>query len=255
MNPQRRPGSGARRPNIGITPDVSLPTPETPHPRYELKVAYADAVMRAGGLPFVLPYSDEAQVIESYLDRISGLIVTGGAFDIPPEAYGEVARDGLGVLKPGRTTFESELLRGALRRKIPVLGVCGGMQLLNVVLGGTLFQDIHREVANAREHEQKHDRSQPHHPVEVKDGTLLAELTGRGQLMVNSTHHQAARKVSDDVLVSAVAPDGVVEAIEARNYPFALGVQWHPELLIHSVPAHLGIYRGFVGKARESRSR
>lgn len=255
MNSNRRPGTGARRPNIGITPDVTTPTQELPHPKYELKVAYADAVIRAGGLPFVLPYAEDPQVIESFLDRISGLVVTGGAFDIPPEAYGDAARDGLGMLKPGRTTFETELLKGALRRRMPVLGVCGGMQLLNVVLGGTLFQDIGREIAHAKEHEQKHDRTQPHHPVEVKEGTLLADLTGRGQLMVNSTHHQAARKVADNVIVSAVAPDGVVEAIESRAYPFALGVQWHPELLIHSVPAHLGIYRGFVGKARESRSR
>lgn len=244
---------GVRRPNIGITPDITVPTPESPHPKYELKVAYADAVARAGGLPMLLPYTDEASMIDSYLDRISGLVVTGGAFDIPPEAYGEAARDGLGALKPSRTAFETEILRGALKRGMPVLGICGGMQLLNVVLGGTLFQDIRRELQDAREHEQKHDRCQPQHPVEVKDSTLLAQLVGRGQLMVNSTHHQAARKIGDNVLISAVAPDGVIEAIESRIHTFAVGVQWHPELLMATIPAHLGIYRGFVGKAREAR--
>lgn len=245
--------TGGRRPNIGITPDVSTPTEESPHPRYELKVAYADAVFRAGGLPMVLPYTDEAQIIDNYLDRISGLVVTGGAFDIPPEAYGETARDGLGPLKRTRTAFETELLKGALKRNLPVLGICGGMQLLHVVLGGTLFQDIRTECQQAREHEQKHDRTQPQHPVDVKDGTHLAELTGRGQLMVNSTHHQAARKLGEHVVVSAVAPDGVIEGIEAKNHPFAIGVQWHPELLIQSIPTHLGIYRGLVGKAKEMR--
>ena len=253
MNVPRRPPTGARRPTIGITPDVSALSPETPIPRYELKIPYADAILRAGGLPFVLPYSEEPSVVEGYLERISGLVVTGGAFDIPPEAYGDVARDGLGTLKPGRTAFETELLSGALKRNLPVLGICGGMQLLHVVLGGTLFQDIRLELAGAREHEQKHDRTQPQHPVDVKDGTLLAELIGRGQLMVNSTHHQAARGTPENVLVSALSPDGVIEAIESRAHPFAVGVQWHPELLIHTVPAHLGIYRGFVAKARETR--
>jgi putative glutamine amidotransferase len=253
MNVPRRPPTAARRAPIGITPDLSTPAPETPVQRYELKVPYADAILRAGGLPFVLPYSEDSSIIEGYLERISGLVVTGGAFDIPPDVYGDVVREGLGALKPGRTAFEAELLSGALKRNMPVLGICGGMQLLHVVLGGTLFQDIHREIADAREHEQKHDRTQPQHPVDVKDGTLLAELIGKGQVMVNSTHHQAARRTPDNVLVSALSPDGVIEAIESRTHPFAVGVQWHPELLIHTVPAHLGIYRGFVAKARETR--
>jgi putative glutamine amidotransferase len=253
INSPRRPPAGPRRPTIGVTPDVSAPSAEAPVPRYELKVAYADAILRAGGLPLVLPYAEDPSVIEGYLERISGLVVTGGAFDIPPDVYGDVARDGLGALKPGRTAFETELLTGALKRNLPVLGICGGMQLLHVVLGGTLFQDIRREVADAREHEQKHDRTQPQHPVDVKDGTLLAELIGRGQVMVNSTHHQAARRTPENVRVSALAPDGVIEAIESRAHPFAVGVQWHPELLIHTIPAHLGIYRGFVAKAREIR--
>jgi putative glutamine amidotransferase len=253
MTALRRHASTARRPSIGITPDVSTATADAPILRYELKIPYADAVLRAGGLPLVLPYSEDVAAVEAYLERISGLVVTGGAFDIPPEAYGDSARDGLGTLKPGRTAFETELLKGALQRNLPVLGVCGGMQLLHVVLGGTLFQDIRREVADAREHEQKHDRTQPQHPVDVKNGTILAELLGKGQVMVNSTHHQAARRIPENVSVSAIAPDGVIEAIESRAHPFAVGVQWHPELLIHTVPAHLGIYRGFVAKARELR--
>lgn len=253
MNLPHRPQHPARRPSIGITPDVSGTTGDGATPRYELKASYAEAVLRAGGLPMVMPYSDDRSVVEAYLDRVQGVLVTGGAFDVPPQAYGDVARDGLGELKPGRTAFETEILRGALSRNLPVLGVCGGMQLLNVVLGGTLYQDIRRELADAREHEQKHDRTQPQHPIDIKPGTLLAELLGATQVMVNSTHHQAPRRTADGVLVSATAPDGVIEAIESRAHVFALGVQWHPELLIHSIPAHLGIYRGFVTRAREIR--
>jgi putative glutamine amidotransferase len=243
----------ARRPNIGVTPDLLVEQPPVESAAYRLKVAYADAVIRAGGLPLILPYSEDRSCVDSYLDRVSGLVVTGGAFDVSPELYGESARPGLGVLKESRTAFEAALIRGALERSLPLLGVCGGMQLLNVVAGGTLIQDIGREVANAAEHEQTHDRTQPQHPVEIKDGTLLAELLGKGQVMVNSTHHQAVSKPGKGVVVSAVATDGVVEAIEMPAHPFALGLQWHPELLINAIPLHLGVYRGLVNKAREMR--
>lgn len=241
-----------RRPSIGITPDVTTPTAEAPLLKYDVKIAYAEAVLRAGGLPFVLPYSDDKQVVDAYLDRVSGVLVTGGAFDIPPEAYGESARDGLGTLKPGRTNFEMLVLRGALSRRMPVLGVCGGMQLLNVAFKGTLFQDIRLEVPASKSHEQSHDRTHPQHPVEVKDGTVLADCVGRGQLMVNSTHHQAVKAVGEGLLTSAIANDGIIEAIEAKE-GFVVGVQWHPELLIDTVPPHLGLYKTFVNRARDRR--
>ncbi len=243
----------ARRPNIGVTPDLVPVQSPIEAANYQLKVAYADAVIRAGGLPLILPYTDERSCIDSYLDRVSGLVVTGGAFDVSPELYGESARPGLGALKESRTAFEAALIRGALERSLPLLGVCGGMQLLNVVMGGTLIQDIGREVEHAAEHEQKHDRTHPQHPVEIKDGTLLSQMLGKGQVMVNSTHHQAVSKPGKDVVVSAVATDGVVEAIELPNHSFAVGVQWHPELLINAIPLHLGLYRGLVSKAREMR--
>jgi putative glutamine amidotransferase len=246
-------GHTGRRPTIGITPDLGESRSDHPVPLYELKVAYADAVMRSGGLPLVLPYSDDRAFIDAYLDRVSGVIVTGGAFDIPPEAYGEAAREGMGPMKRSRTDFETTLMQAALARNIPVLGVCGGMQLLNVVLGGTLFQDLRREVQNAKEHEQSHDRTQPQHPIDVKDGTVMGEVLGRGQVMVNSTHHQAVKRVGEKLVVSATSPDGVIEAIEAPSYAFAVGVQWHPELLIHTVPSHLGIYKALINKAREVR--
>ncbi|MET0405358.1 MAG: gamma-glutamyl-gamma-aminobutyrate hydrolase family protein [Cystobacter sp.] len=246
-------GQAPRRPNIGITPDFSASRPDSVFPSYDLRAAYPEAVLRAGGLPLVLPYSDDAACVEAYLDRISGLMVTGGAFDIPPDVYGETAREGLGPTKPPRTAFELALMRGALKRNMPVLGICGGMQLLNVALGGTLFQDIALEVPGAHVHQQLHDRSQPQHPVEVRDGTQLAEALGRGQLMVNSTHHQSVSKPGEQVVVSAVAPDGVVEAIESPPHVFAVGVQWHPELLLQTIPLSVGLFRLLVQKSREHR--
>jgi putative glutamine amidotransferase len=242
-----------RRPSIAITPDITPITEAAPLPRYEVKAAYADAVLRAGGLPFILPYTDDRVIIEAMLDRVSGLVITGGAFDIPPEAYGDTAREGLGQLKPTRTAFETLVLHAALARNMPVLGVCGGMQLLNVALGGTLIQDIAREMPNARPHEQAHDRTQPAHPIDIKEGSVLADAVGKGQLMVNSTHHQAVKAVGPKLVVTATSPDGVIEAIEDPTHTFAVGVQWHPELLIDTVPPHLGLYKTFVARARETR--
>lgn len=243
-------GTPQRRPLVGVTPDMEA---EGESSRFVVKTAYAEAVLRAGGLPLVLPVSHDASVVEAYLDRVSAVVVTGGAFDVPPEAYGEAPREGLGPLKPARTAFETMVLQSALRRKLPLLGICGGMQLLNVVLGGTLYQDLRRDFPAAKEHEQRNARSQPSHPVEVRDGSVLAEVLGRGQLMVNSTHHQAVSKLAPGVTLSAAAPDGVVEAIESTEHPFALGVQWHPELLLQSMPLQLGLYRALVQKARETR--
>lgn len=244
-----------RRPSIAVTPDTNTPSPEYPHLRYELKAAYADAVLRAGGLPFIVPYTEDRAVIEQYLDRVSGVVITGGAFDITPEMYGEAPSEKLGALKQGRTDFELQLLKAALQRRMPVLGICGGMQLLNVCYGGSLVQDIGTELQGARPHEQQHDRTQPQHPVDVKDATHLADaLGGKGQLLVNSTHHQAVKRVADELVVSALAPDGVIEAIEFKDKShFVVGVQWHPELLVDTVPANLAIYRALVHRARDRR--
>jgi putative glutamine amidotransferase len=242
-----------RRPNIAVVPDWTPSTPEAPYARYELRAAYPEAVLRAGGLPLIVAYSEDLACIDAWLDRSSGLLLTGGAFDVPPELYGEPPREGLGPLKPVRTAFEVAVLKSALGRRMPVLAVCGGMQLLNAALGGTLVQDLGRELPNARAHEQSHDRAQPQHPVEVKEHTLLADCVGKGQLMVNSTHHQAVKTLGTGLLASASAPDGVVEAIEVRDMPFVVGVQWHPELMLESIPVNLGLFRGLVAKARERR--
>ena len=244
--------AGARRlASIGVTPDWTR-AGESPS-NYELRRAYADALLMAQGLPLVLPYSDEARVLEAYLDDLDGLLITGGAFDIDPSEYGEARRPKCGPSKPERTAFERELLERALRRDLPVLGVCGGMQLINVALGGSLYQDLATDLPTADSHEQRLDRRRPTHVVNVRRGSRLARAVGEGQLMVNSTHHQAVHHLGEGLGAVAVAPDGVIEAIEAARYRFVVGVQWHPELLLLSVPANLGLYRAFVKTAAKTR--
>ena len=152
------------RPVIGITPDVGHTSgrPGRPSlPRYELKQAYADAVLAAGGLPIVLPYADDESAAMEAIELCDGVVITGGAFDIPPELYGASAGERMGPLKRGRTAWEQRVLRAALQEDLPVLGVCGGMQLLAVELGGRLYQDIRDEVPGARDHEQKGDPREP----------------------------------------------------------------------------------------------
>ena len=236
------------RPIIGITPDVgetSARPGRPPMPRYELKQAYADAVLAAGGLPIVLPYSEDEKAPVQAVSICHGLVITGGAFDIPPELYGAKAGDRLGPMKRGRTAYEQRVLRAALDANKPVLGICGGMQLLAVELGGSLYQDIGDEVKGAFDHEQKGDPREPGHPVKILPGTDLAAILKRAEIQVNSTHHQAVREPGS-ARVSAVSPDLIIEAIELPE-KFAIGVQWHPELLADL--SHLALYKALVEKA------
>jgi putative glutamine amidotransferase len=228
------------RPRIGVTLDLS-----GDGRRYELGRAYADAVLAAGGLPILLPYAEPG----AYLALLDGLVVTGGAFDVPPSRYGEARREGCGPEKPERTDLEWALCEAALAGSLPVLGVCGGMQLLNVVRGGTLWQDLRADLGAAG-HEQPPPKDRPHHGLQIVPGSLLARLVGPAPLDVNSTHHQAVREVGAGLLASARAPDGVVEAVEVPDHPFALGVQWHPEVL-RADPRQAAIYAGLVAAARD----
>ena len=229
-----------RRPRIGIPLDVDGDD-------YRLPRAYADAVRDAGGLPLPLAYGDAA-VAGAYLALCDGLLVAGGAFDVPPERYGEARRPSCGPARPERTDFEWALLEAALAAALPVLGVCGGMQLMNVVRGGTLHQHLPEDLGVS--HEQPPPKDRPSHEVEVVAGTLLAGLVGPRSLPVNSTHHQGLRTAGDGVVVAATAPDGLIEAIELDGAAFALGVQWHPETAVRHEPRHAAIYRGLVEAAR-----
>jgi putative glutamine amidotransferase len=222
--------ASARRPLIGVTLDAEQPGGYSAYPWYALRRNYAEAIAAAGGLPVALPHDPALAV--AFLDRIDALVVTGGAFDVDPALYGDGTRHATVSLKPDRTAGELALTRGALARDLPVLGICGGEQLLAVALGGTLIQHIPDTIPGALEHEQPNPRHQPGHPVSLVPGTRLAAIVGAAGMAVNSAHHQAVADPGPRAVVNATAPDGVIEGVEDPAARFCLGVQWHPEFLI-----------------------
>jgi putative glutamine amidotransferase len=233
------------KPLIGVTLDSEQPGGYSKFPWYALRANYTQAVADTGALPLALPH--HARLAEDYLNAISGLVVTGGAFDVDPALYGDDAIHDTVTLKEGRTEAEFALLRGALARRMPVLGICGGQQLLAVALGGTLIQHIPDSIENALEHEQLNPRDEPGHSVDITPGTLLARITRQSTMAVNSAHHQAVRAAGDRAIVNAIAPDGVIEGIEDPALPFCLGVQWHPEFGID--PGDRAIFAALAGAA------
>ncbi len=236
------------RPVIGITLDSEPASPPgtgySLYPWYALRENYMDSIADAGGLPVALAH--HAALAGEMLGRLDALVVTGGAFDVDPDLYGGGARHETVTLKAGRTAAELALLRGALARDMPVLGICGGQQLLAVALGGTLIQHIPDAVPEGLPHEQPNPRHQAGHAVEIVPGTLLAGIVGAATMQVNSSHHQAVREAGS-ARVNARAPDGVIEGIEDPAYRFCLGLQWHPEFRID--PGDGRVFAALVGAA------
>ncbi len=216
------------QPVIGLTLDSEPPVGYSKtHPWYALRENYCTAVVEAGGLPIMLPH--EPEQVAAYLNLINGLVVTGGAFDVDPTLFGAASRHSTVTTKDRRTAFELAVTKGAVAADKPVLGICGGQQLLNVALGGTLIQHIPDEIENALAHEQPNPRTEPGHQVLIEPGTVLARITQSATMAVNSAHHQAVKEVAPGLVIDAKAPDGVIEGIEDPRRRFCIGVQWHPE--------------------------
>ncbi len=219
-----------KKPIIGITLDSEPAGGWSKYPWYALRENYCGIVARHGGVPMALPH--EPELADDYLDSISGLIITGGNFDVPPEMYGEASQHAKTSTKPKRSQFEWAITQGAVKRNMPILGICGGQQLLNVILGGTLIQHIPDSISNALAHEQPNPRHEPGHEVAIVHNTLLSSIVKKPTIQVNSAHHQAVGKPAPGAIVNARAEDGVIEGIEYPAHPFCLGVQWHPEFSV-----------------------
>ncbi len=220
-----------KKPVIGILLDINNDSEKclySPLPWYALRACYSDNVAKFGGIPVLLPYNQD---IAGTLDLIDGLIIPGCDEDINPEFYGAKINSTTVRIKDERSKYEMEFTKKALDKNLPIFGICNGLQLINVLFGGTLIQHIPDLYKSNINHEQPPPKNVPTHQVAIKEGSILRDLAGCSQIMVNSTHHQAIDKVGDGLIVSGVAPDGIIEAIESKDYKFLVGVQWHSEYL------------------------
>ncbi len=213
--------------------------------------AYLRAVERSGGAPVVIPpHLPEAQLRAAF-ERLDGLILSGGG-DIKPALFGEEDSGLLWFVDEQRDLVELALARWALAEGVPLLAICRGIQVLNVAAGDTLIQDIPTQVPDALSPSTVAGRPVDRvvHTVEVVAGTRLAALVGAGELGVNSAHHQAVKAVGAGLVVTARAPDTVIEGLEAPDHPFCVGVQWHPEVMLESQPLMRCLFEGLVEVAR-----
>lgn len=190
---------------------------------------YVDSVVQNGGVPLIIPYNADDEVIKSQMGHVQGLILSGG-HDVDPHLYGEELLPSIGPIWPARDHFDILLLKIAEEQGKPVLGVCRGAQIINVAHGGSLYQDIGYRSGTTFKHEQGHTPDLPTHSLKVKEGSHLAHVLGKTNFMVNSFHHQLIRDVAPDLIEVAQAGDGVVEGLENKAGN-VLAVQWHPEML------------------------
>lgn len=232
------------RPIIGITcsHDVGLD-------RAFLPYAYSRAIEQAGGIPLLLPNIRDYCGITKMLQLVNGVMFSGGV-DVDPVHQGHEPLPGLGELTPERDLFELALAKVALEADKAILGICRGMQLLNVVAGGTVHQDVKRTIKGVLKHSQDAPRWYPTHKIKILPGSILAEMLGGPEIRVNSFHHQAVDRVATGFRVTAVAEDGVIEAIESTNHSFVIGIQSHPEAMWERDPQFLRIFKTFVEAVR-----
>ena len=240
-----------RRPIIGISSSVIVDEAGSfaGYKRAYVNKDYVDAVIRAGGVPLIIPFSTDKEVIISQAQLIDGLILSGG-HDINPYNYGQEPSQKIGEIFPERDIYEMILLEESKKRDIPILGICRGFQLINVAAGGTLYQDLSLIPGNILKHNQVSNPTLKTHKIEIKENSFISSIFGK-ETMVNSFHHQAIDKVADDFIVVARASDGVVEAIEHKTYKFLVAVQWHPEMLAVNCEKARVLFSKFVEEAKK----
>ena len=224
--------------SIEDTGDVTLLSP------------YAAAIEKAGGVPFLLPYTEEEETLARVCDAVDGFFFTGGK-DIAPSRYGEEMHAACGALQPKRDALEFALFARAYQTRKPILGVCRGAQLINVALGGTLYQDIPTECPSHIPHVQIEAKFEHSHRVDILNGTPLADLIGTPDMGANSFHHQSIKHLGQDLAVMARAQDGMIEAIFGTDARYLRAYQWHPERLIAISADNLSLFADFIAACNE----
>jgi putative glutamine amidotransferase len=234
-------------PLIGVT--TWRKTDPDGYPQVTLWETYACALEGAGACPVLLPSSLSSQALQAILPRLDGVLFSGGG-DIAPALYGAPDHPKVAGVELERDRLELALLERACEQELPYFGICRGLQLINVGLGGTLYADILEQRVGAMKHDWDagHRRDYLAHAVEIQPGSRLAGILGQGSTQVNSLHHQGIERLASGLRATACAPDGLIEAVEQPDHPFGLAVQWHPENLTE----HAGmqaLFKAFVEAA------
>lgn len=238
------------KPIIGLTPSHN-----TINDELSMRPAYIRALKAAGALPIILPIQLEKEELQSLANLCQGFLFTGGP-DPHPFLWGEETHKNCGPISVKRDQMELSLLSIAMEQKKPILGICRGAQMINIGLGGNIYQDIDSQYRSAFPiaHRQPVDYIYPSHHVDVKKDTLLASFKDDTTIKVNSSHHQAVRKLAPGLIAGGIAPDGIIEEIEMPEYPFLIGVQWHPEYLWETDLSAKNLFLSFVSACKETHS-
>ena len=241
-------GSVSRPPLIGVTTSITVGK----HPeRAYVNSAYLAAIQTAGGVPVPIPPQLDPRARDEILSRCDGYLLTGGG-DLDPATFNEPPHPTLFEVAPARDHLEIALVHHAMESRKPLLAVCRGIQVLNVALGGSLFQDVAGDPGTDIQHQQGKPREEPTHPVKVVAGSRLAQVLGTTDLLVNSMHHQAVKAVGRGLVPVAFAPDTIIEGVELEEPDrFVLGVQWHPEELTGRDPSARRLFSALVAACRQ----
>jgi putative glutamine amidotransferase len=211
---------------------------------------YINAVRLAGGIPILIPHSAEEAELQSLVNRLDALILPGGE-DVDPQEYGDLQIPECGRIDRSRDQLELSIVRIAIENRLPLLAICRGHQVLNVALGGTLWQDLTAQVPDSQPHACQHYEkvNRLAHKVELVSGSQLQTILGAIVIGTNSSHHQAIRLLAPGLVVTGRSPDGVVEAVEMPEHPFVVGLQWHPERMLQQHPRMLRPFEALVEAA------
>ncbi|MEK7279707.1 MAG: gamma-glutamyl-gamma-aminobutyrate hydrolase family protein [Nitrospirota bacterium] len=233
------------KPTIGITPDFT-PGDDKTESSFSLRSRYISVIEECGGVPLILPLTNSSELISLMLEKIDGVMLTGSGPDIDPALYEEEKRFDFKVMCRERTAFELSIARMAMEREKPIFGICGGMQMINVAAGGSLYQDITLDLPGSLSHQWEAASALPTHSIAIRTGSLLFKIAQKKEVIVNSSHHQCLKNVASGFMVNATSPDGVIEGIESIRKGFSLGVQWHPEYLFRDDPINRRIIDAFL---------
>ncbi|MDK2940806.1 MAG: putative glutamine amidotransferase [Acetobacterium sp.] len=235
-----------KKPLIGI-----LPLYDSSKQSIWMFPGYTDGITKAGGIPVILSILNSNEDIEAIADRLDGFVFSGGQ-DVDPQYYGEPLLRYSNEIYPPRDQLELQLLRAVMDRDKPIFGVCRGLQLINVALGGSLYQDIDVQVKREFQiqHFQQNNYEHPVHSVKLKKESRLFEIYETETIRVNSMHHQGIARLAFDLQATAISEDGLVEAVEIGDLTFGLAVQWHPEFLWQQDEKTLSMLKAFVDAAK-----